>query len=557
MNSFSNMKIGKKLGVVFGAVFLLIVCLMLLALHTVYSLKAALHASEQEGRIMTVAEKVSADQGAIAQRVATMVVAGQPEQEIMAQLLAIRKNYMTVLDELKSLPDAEEGKLLLSNIVNRATEWREADNHLISLLKDGRLREAITFHQGQVVPRFNANGTVIAEYRAYRSRMLTDIDKQTDLLISRSVVILVAVGFTCLLLSAGCGLLLTRSIANPLTTAITHLGEIAKGDLTKDAPPEFRAREDEIGTLARAKQTMIDALRKMVQEISTDVQVLSLSSTELSEGSGQMAENSRRAADQSHAVSAATEEMSANVVSVAAGIEQTTTNLAHVSSATGQMTATIGEIATNSEKARRITTEASKQANRITEQMQQLGHAAKEIDKVTETINEISSQTSLLALNATIEAARAGSAGKGFAVVANEIKELAQQTASSTEDIKARIAGVQTSASAGISEIEKVSGIIHEVSDLVNSIAAAIEEQSTVARDISQNISEASTGVADANSRFSQTSLATQEIAREIGGVDATTKQMADGSGRVQNSAEKVSKVAEQLQTVVSRFRVG
>ena len=77
------------------------------------------------------------------------------------------------------------------------------------------------------------------------------------------------------------------------------------------------------------------------------------------------------------------------------------------------MTATIGEIAGNSEKARRIT-ERHRQAARISEQMIQLGAAAQLIGKVTETITEISSQTNLLALNATIEAARAGSAGQGF-----------------------------------------------------------------------------------------------------------------------------------------------
>src|SRR3954451_2927057 len=116
--------------------------------------------------------------------------------------------------------------------------------------------------------------------------------------------------------------------------------------------------------------------------------------------------------------------------------------------------------------------------------MNQLGAAAMEIGKVTETITEISSQTNLLALNAAIEAARAGSAGKGFAVVANEIKELAQQTATATEDIKGRIGGVQSSAATGIGEIERVSQVIREVSDIVASIAAAIEEQSTVTRDI-------------------------------------------------------------------------
>ena len=62
---------------------------------------------------------------------------------------------------------------------------------------------------------------------------------------------------------------------------VTHLGRIAEGDLSKDASAEFQARGDEIGTLARAQQTMIVALRKMIQEISGGIQVLSSSSTEL------------------------------------------------------------------------------------------------------------------------------------------------------------------------------------------------------------------------------------------------------------------------------------
>ena len=186
--------------------------------------------------------------------------------------------------------------------------------------------------------------------------------------------------------------------------------------------------------------------------------------------------------------------MSTNVVSVASGMEQTTTSLASLSTATEEMTSTIGEIAGNSEKARRITAEATVEAAHITERIAQLGEAARDIGKVTETITEISSQTNLLALNATIEAARAGSAGKGVAVVATEIKALAQQTAAATEDIRARIGGVQSAATGSISEIEKVSGVIRDVSDIVASIAAAIEQQSTTTKDIARNIGEASRG---------------------------------------------------------------
>jgi methyl-accepting chemotaxis protein len=178
--------------------------------------------------------------------------------------------------------------------------------------------------------------------------------------------------------------------------------------------------------------------------------------------------------------------MSTNIASVAAGMEQTTSNLAHVSSATEHLTSMIGEIAQDSEKARRITKNATDQTLQVTEKINQLGRAAREIGKVTETIAQISSQTNLLALNATIEAARAGVAGKGFAVVATEIKALAQQTAAATEDIKTRIGGVQTATAMGIAEIGKVSQVISEVNAIVISIAAAIEEQSSATKEIAR-----------------------------------------------------------------------
>jgi len=191
----------------------------------------------------------------------------------------------------------------------------------------------------------------------------------------------------------------------------------------------------------------------------------------------------------------------------------------------------------------------------LAEQVHQLGQAAREIGKGTETINEISSQTNLLALNATIEAARAGSAGKGFAVVANEIKQLAQQTASATKDIKKRIGGVQSSTAGGIAEIEKVTQVIHEVSDIVSSIAAAIEEQATVTKDIARNIATASAEVEDANGRVSQTSQVSAEIAGDIAHVDQAAAQMAGGNQEVQTTVIELSKLAEQLQTTVARFR--
>ena len=147
----------------------------------------------------------------------------------------------------------------------------------------------------------------------------------------------------------------------------------------------------------------------------------------------------------SSSVASAADEMSANMNNVADTSKEAASNVDMVSSAAEEMTVTINEIAVNSEKARMISAEAVTQATQTTTHMEKLGQAAQSIDKVTQTIADISDQTNLLALNATIEAARAGDVGKGFAVVANEIKELAKQTAGATQEIRSQIEGVQSS----------------------------------------------------------------------------------------------------------------
>jgi methyl-accepting chemotaxis protein len=387
-----------------------------------------------------------------------------------------------------------------------------ANDRIIASLRAGRYAElAEEFREASAVSL--SVRAKSEEASQWQMRLLGESDKGSNEMMAIVWKVLIS-GCLIAIGAAVCGgIVLARNIATPLAATVAHLGQIAQGDLSKDEVPEFQTRGDEIGILARAMQTMVVALRKMIHEVSTGIQSLSSSSMELMANSKEMSSGSRDACDRAHSVSAAAEEMSSNITSVAASMEQATANLAHVASATEQMTSTIGEIARNSEKARNFTDAATRQAARITEQIDQLGLTAREIGKETETITEISAQTNLLVLNATIEAARAGSAGKGFAVVATEIKALAQQTAAATEDIKGRISAVQAATAGGIGEIEKVSEVIREVSAIVASIATAIDQQSTATKDIARNIAEASLGVTEANTRVAETSLVSRSIA--------------------------------------------
>jgi methyl-accepting chemotaxis protein len=367
--------------------------------------------------------------------------------------------------------------------------------------------------------------------------------------------ILIIFGAVAAVLAVGFSLFLSRSISSGVLQVVSSLKDIAEGDgdLTIRLS---EGRRDELGELARYFNKFVDQLRGIMSEVRGNSSSLAGSSTEMSAIAGQVASSAQGTSAKSATVATAAEEMSANTSSVAAGMEQATTNLSSVATATEQMSATIGEIAANSEKARAISAEAGAQAAGVAGLMQQLGTAAQEIGKVTETITSISSQTNLLALNATIEAARAGAAGKGFAVVANEIKELAQQTASATEEIKGRISGIQSSTGAAMADVDKIAAVIREVGEIVTTIASAIEEQATVTRDMARSIAEASSGVKDANQRVAQTATVSREIARDIAAVNTASGEMTTASQQVQASALDLSQLAEQLKSMVGRFKL-
>lgn len=351
------------------------------------------------------------------------------------------------------------------------------------------------------------------------------------------------------------GLLVTRAVTLPIIRAAEMLKDISEGegDLTKRL---ITPNNDEIGEMAKYFNNFVEKLQGIVGQMATNAYSVAASATQLSAVSEQTAGNVEVLSGKTSTVAAAAEEASANTLSVAASMEEASINLSSVASATEEMSATIGEIASNSERARMISNEAGQQAASVSAMMQELGRAAQEIGKVTETITDISSQTNLLALNATIEAARAGAAGKGFAVVANEIKDLARQTALATEDIKAKIAGVQGSSGSAISDIEKITSVIGEVGHLVSGIAAAIEEQAVVTKDVAGNIAQASAGVQEANERVGQTASVSKMIAEDIAGVSVAAAEIRTGGEQVQTSAAGLSESAAQLNALVGMFKV-
>ena len=346
---------------------------------------------------------------------------------------------------------------------------------------------------------------------------------------------------------------ISQGITRPIIRSVDFAKGMAEGDFTCTIEND---QKDEIGHLTRALNHTATNLGQMFKGINTGVETLTNSSVQLSSLSEQMTSGAEQASLKTYTTASAAEEMSSNMNSVAAAMEEASVNMSVVATSAEEMTATVNEIAQNSEKGRTITGEAVTQARNASESIDRLGHAAKEIDKVTETITDISEQTNLLALNATIEAARAGDAGKGFAVVANEIKELAKQTASATGEIRERIDGIQNSTEGTITQIENISQVINEVNEIVTTIATAVEQQSATTKNIAGSVAQASQGIQEVNENVAQSSTVAGDIARDISYVNQSSSDISNSSSQVNISVAELSKLAEQLKEMVTQFRV-
>lgn len=549
-----DLKIGRKLGLMLGVLILQLAMLVGLASWALQLVSARMEQAQQQSERMVLSWRVAADLSEINSQIGNMILSADLQID-QAQAVVMERDVAAALKAMKAAPDSEKGTKLVGMLETALQSWKRGNQDIVAIAGQGK-RAAAAEAWMESTDRYGDAKAAIGDLLEYRNEQLEQMTAERLAFLKKVSVMLLAIGAVAIVIAVYWGRKLTQNIARPLEESMRLLGGIADGDISRDVPDEFTQRGDEVGGLSRAMQRMTTNLRAMVAEITGGISILSSSAGELTHTASQMTTATRNASGKAHHVAEVSDSMSAQITSVAVGMQQTSANLLNVSSATEQMAATIGEIASNSEQAQLITREARQQADRITDQISQLGAATRQIGKITETISGISSQTNLLALNATIEAARAGAAGKGFAVVANEIKELAQQTAMATSDIKDRIDGVQSATAEGIAEIEKISQVVEKVISIVNAIAVSIDAQAGVTRSIAQNISEASAGVSDANLRISESSTLSREMSRDVGSVDAEVGEMATNGEQVRNSAGELSRVAEQLREAIGRFRV-
>lgn len=283
--------------------------------------------------------------------------------------------------------------------------------------------------------------------------------------------------------------------------------------------------------------------------------------TKLNDAFVEIVASVRQSTSQTQELSGATDDMARRTEQQAAALEET-------AAAIEQITTISRQSAERTVQARQLVdqtaTEAAQSGETVSKAVDAMGKietSSKKITQIISVIDEISFQTNLLALNAGVEAARAGEAGRGFAVVAQEVRELAQRSASAAKEIKGLI---ETSFSDVLRGVE----LVNETGAALNNIGSQVQTISEHFASISQSAQEQSTGISEINSSVNSMDHITQQNAAMVEQTNAATQTLLginhtlsqlvsrfDVSGQASQSAQ-LRKMADQMATA-ARTRPG
>jgi len=484
------------------------------------------------------------------------------------------------------LPQTEEESVLWNKFIPEWDEWRAGNEELVSLAKerdklilsginsddtrisdiDRRVLElSVKNRELFLVVEDTLNKLVNINMEIAEQEQRDGVDAYEDAL---KIVFIAAI--SSILLAVILGLAIARSISKPIIRTSEMLKDISngEGDLTKRLQVYSK---DEVGVLAGSFNNFVDKIEDMVVKIKGNAHTIA-----------NQAENLTVVTEQ---ISAQTQNTSASTEEIAGGMEQSIASIEEVHNSIQKVTTATALLVEKSELSNLATKEMNKRAEitkataeksidtaRSIYSIKQAGiEKAIEKTKVVAKINDLSNiisqiadQTNLLALNAAIEAARAGDAGKGFAVVAEEVRKLAEQSASTVAKVNPIISEVQEA----VDELSKnVQEILCFMNDKVKpdyetmlQIGMQYKKDSQFVEETAVEFSKSTEEIMNSMNNISK---AIESVAASIQQTTASSEEIASSANEITQVVEDAVKIAEgqmdssrTLNELVIKFKV-
>ena len=543
MMEFRHLSIGRKLGVSFGIIGLLVVVLGGVSGYLLQRLNAHVEyiTSNVEPSLVNILrmDVIVSDFRQIQLRQSGFATSEEKIQfqNALKQYSAQIRQVLQTSQQWLTLP---QELALQTKLTDQWHQYEALQQQFQALLDEGSTSDAKDLIVEEGLPKYQQLKSSLSALEAALNDKSANTSKEATALFHDSIwQISALIGLVLLLVLLG-ALGLGAQIRIPLHSFLQQAKRIAAGDLTHPMALS-QLNRDEIGTLAHAFADMQQNLHQLIEQVAQTVSHMS----EQVETGQHVAKNS--------ASSISTQEQ--ELTYLATAMNEMTSTVADVARSTIHAAQEAQHAATEASNGGQVVARTIKAIQLVADDVEQttalitsLAQDSSKISLVLDVIRGIAEQTNLLALNAAIEAARAGEQGRGFAVVADEVRSLAQRTQHSTQEIQNIIGSLQQRSDDAVQAMQHsskmvkdsveeahqageriavIAGAVQEIADMTTQIASATEQQNSVAEDLNKNIDT----------------------------IHSSVKVIALGANQTAESSQSLAQLTAQLRQMTMRFQ--